>query len=126
MTPRRQRPEPGAASRREPLIDNATPTGALRHAAWAGAAPQACCALPGLSLDLAATAPQLAGDGNADFAISTGAARAQARLNPGQRQTYACNKAEAVRMFKAALATPQVHDVRLGRGLAARPQHHFD
>jgi len=62
------------------------------------------CALPGLQLDLAATAPQLAGYGNAGFAITTGSATAQAHFNQGLRQAYAFNEAEAVRMFKAALA----------------------
>jgi len=76
----------------------------LRHTACAGAMLLGACAMPGLQIDLAATAPQLAGYGNAGFAITTGSAVAQAQFNQGLRQAYAFNEAEAVRMFKAALA----------------------
>ena len=62
------------------------------------------CAMPGLQIDLAATAPQLAGYGSAGYTITTGSAAAQAQFNQGLRQAYAFNEAEAVRMFTAALA----------------------
>ena len=77
---------------------------ALRHTACAGTLLLGACAMPGLQIDLAATAPKLAGYGNAGFAITTGSAAAQAQFNQGVQQAYAFNEAEAVRMFKAALA----------------------
>ncbi len=62
------------------------------------------CALPGLRLDLAATAPLLDGYGQAGFVISTHSAQAQRHFNQGLQQAYAFNEVEAVRQFKAALA----------------------
>lgn len=69
-----------------------------------GAVLLGACAAPGLLIDPAATAPQLTGYGSAGFTITTGSAAAQARFNQGLQQAYAFNEAEAVRMFKAALA----------------------
>ena len=64
----------------------------------------AACAVPGLRIDLAATAPQLDGYGAQDFVPGTASADARRLFAQGVAQAYAFNEAEAVRMFKAALA----------------------
>lgn len=80
------------------------PWRSLRRTGLLAAAVLTACALPGLRIDLAATAPVLAGHGDAGFGIRTGAALAQQHFNQGLQQAYAFNEVEAVRQFKAALA----------------------
>ena len=63
----------------------------------------AACAMP-LQPDLAARAPELAGYGQLQWAVSTTSAAAQKLFVQGVLQAYAFNEVEAVRMFKAALA----------------------
>ncbi len=62
------------------------------------------CALGPLQPDLAARAPELTGFGDVQVPISTRSAAAQRWYTQGVLQAYAFNEAEAVRMFKAALA----------------------
>jgi len=64
----------------------------------------AACAIPGWQIDLAATAPQLDGYGAQGFAPTTASDEARRQFQQGLAQAYAFNEAEAVRMFKAALA----------------------
>jgi len=80
------------------------PARAVRRLSLLAAAVLTACALPGLQLDLGATAPVLQGFGDAGFTIRTGSALAQQHFNLGLQQAYAFNEAEAVRQFKAALA----------------------
>lgn len=68
------------------------------------AALLAACAVPGLRIDRSATAPQLDGYGGQAFAATTDSDQARRLFRQGVAQAYAFNEAEAVRMFKAALA----------------------
>ena len=81
---------------------------ALRRASTLALLLLGACAQPGLRVDLAAKAPVLDGYGQAGLTITTLSAQAQAHFNQGLRQAYAFNEAEAVRMFKAALAADPV------------------
>jgi len=80
----------------------------IRRFAFATAAPAlllSCATLPSsFAPDLNAKAPQLAGFGRSDIAITTRVPQARALFNQGVLQAYAFNEHEAVRMFKAALA----------------------
>jgi hypothetical protein len=62
------------------------------------------CALGPLQPDLAARAPDLPGFGDVQVPITTRSAAAQRWFTQGVLQAYAFNEAEAVRMFKAAMA----------------------
>ena len=64
----------------------------------------AACAVAPLQPDLAARAPALAGFGDLSMTVSTRSPEAQRQFTQGVLQAYAFNEAEAVRMFKAALA----------------------
>ncbi|RQP25595.1 hypothetical protein DZC73_00495 [Albitalea terrae] len=68
------------------------------------AAALAACGLLPLIPDPQATAPRLPGYGVVDLAVTTSSAEARERFEQGMAQAYAFNEAEAVRMFKAALA----------------------
>ena len=94
--PNSSRPWPVAGSHRHRF--------ALRRASSLALLLLGACALPGLRVDLAARAPVLDGYGQAGLVITTLSAQAQAHFNQGLQQAYAFNEAEAVRMFKAALA----------------------
>ncbi len=63
----------------------------------------AACAVP-LQPDLTARAPDLPGFGHLRWTVSTASPEAQRLFTQGVLQAYAFNEAEAVRMFKAALA----------------------
>jgi hypothetical protein len=62
------------------------------------------CALGPLQPDLAARAPDLLGFGDVQMPITTTSAAARRWFTQGVLQAYAFNEAEAVRMFKAAIA----------------------
>jgi tetratricopeptide (TPR) repeat protein len=64
----------------------------------------AACAVPGLQIDRGATAPRLDGYGAQTFAPTSDSGDARRLFQQGLAQAYAFNEAEAVRMFKAALA----------------------
>jgi len=69
----------------------------------AAAALVACTLLP-VGLEPDAKSPVLAGYGVVDMAITTNSPAARERFEQGMAQAYAFNEAEAVRMFKSALA----------------------
>ena len=76
----------------------------LRRTALATLVLLAACAAGPLQPDRAARAPTLEGFGETDWPVSTVSAAAQHWFTQGVLQAYAFNEAEAVRMFKAALA----------------------
>lgn len=92
------------ATRPPALTHRARVSNPVRRLATLAALLLGACAMPGLRLDLAATAPLLGGYGQAGFAIHTASAQAQRHFDQGMQQAYAFNEAEAVRQFKAALA----------------------
>ena len=63
-----------------------------------------CATVRPWSPDFGAKAPRLDGFGRLDIPITTAVPAARAWFNAGVLQAYAFNEAEAVRMFKAALA----------------------
>lgn len=75
----------------------------LTLTALAAAVLGACALLP-LVADRDAKAPVLAGYGVVDMAMTTSSPAARERFEQGMAQAYAFNEAEAVRVFKAALA----------------------
>lgn len=76
----------------------------LRSSAAVGLVLTGACAWLPLQPDLGARAPVLEGFGAVDWPITTRSAAAQRDFTQGVLQAYAFNEAEAVRMFKAALA----------------------